>query len=116
MPEQLLDGLIVRFEVIQQEQIDHTDRRLAALFPLFLGTIPSPGEFPLDLALDLKFCGSDNAEKRLIREVNDYIMAFGTKYGNLAFVVYDLGFIRDVDLFAGSFQQHQNVIVRIVKH
>jgi hypothetical protein len=73
--------------------------------------------FPrLDLALDCKFCGTDIAEKRLIKEINDYIVAFRTKYGNIAFVVYDLGFIRDIDLFVGSFERHQNVIVRIVKH
>jgi hypothetical protein len=73
--------------------------------------------FPkLDLALDFKFCGTDNAEKRLIKEINDYIVAFRSKYGNITFVVYDMGFIRDVDLFVGSFEQHQNVIVRVVKH
>ena len=70
----------------------------------------------LGLALDLKFCGNDGAETRLIKEINDYIVAFQTKYANCVFVVYDLGFIRDVDLFTGSFEQHPNVFVRVVKH
>ena len=70
----------------------------------------------LDLALDFKFCGTGKAEKRLIAEINNYIVAFQTKYTNCIFVVYDLGFIQDVELFTGSFEQHKNVTVRVVKH
>ena len=54
--------------------------------------------------------------KEIIKEINDYILAFGTSYSNLMFVVYDLGHIRDVDLFSREFERHENVIVRVVKH
>jgi len=70
----------------------------------------------IDLALDLKFCAKKDREKKIIQEINDYILAFQTKFGNLFFIVYDVGHIRDVELFVDSFEKHQNVVVRVVKH
>ena len=52
----------------------------------------------------------------MVAEINDDILAYRTMSGNLLFVVYDVGYIRDVDLFSEAFEQHQNVIVRVVKH
>jgi hypothetical protein len=90
----------------EKEAIEYSSKKY---FPDF--TFPQ-----LELALDLKFCGTDSTEKRLIKEINDYIVTFQTKYANCVLIVYDLGFIRDVDLFTGSFEQHPNVFVRVVKH
>lgn len=70
----------------------------------------------LDLAIEAKLCPKPEREKELIPEINDDILAYQTKYGNLLFVVYDLGFIRDVERFASSFEGSENVLVRVVKH
>lgn len=69
-----------------------------------------------DLAIDVKFCGKLGREKEMIGEINDDILAYTTKYGNLLFVVYDCGFIRDIDRFAANFEEQSAVIVRVVKH
>jgi hypothetical protein len=70
----------------------------------------------IDLAIDLKLCNREDREKEIIAEINDDILAYRTNYGNLLFVVYDLGFIRDIERFAESFEQQSNVIVRVIKH
>jgi hypothetical protein len=70
----------------------------------------------IDLAIDMKLCGREGREKEIISEINDDILAYQTAHSNLLFVVYDVGFIRDVDRFVGSFQEHERVIVRVVKH
>jgi len=70
----------------------------------------------IDLALDLKLCTRKDREREIIQEINDYILAFQTKFGNLFFIVYDVGHIRDIELFVDSFEKHQNVVVRVVKH
>jgi hypothetical protein len=69
----------------------------------------------LDLAIDLKLCNRDGREKEIIAEINDDILAYKSQFGNLLFVVYDLGLIRDVELFTGAFEGHPNVLVRVVK-
>jgi hypothetical protein len=71
---------------------------------------------PIDLALELKFCNRPDREKQAIAEINDDILAYKTKYGNLIFAVYDVGHIRDVDAFSGTFEALEGVIVRVVKH
>lgn len=70
----------------------------------------------LDLVLEIKLCHRSEREKELIAEINDDILAYGTRFGNLLFLVYDIGFIRDVDKFAQSFEAHDDVTVRIIKH
>jgi len=70
----------------------------------------------IDLAIELKLCAKSGREKEMIAEINDDILAYRTKYGNLLFVVYDLGFVRDTDRFAGAFEEYPNVVVRVVKH
>jgi hypothetical protein len=71
---------------------------------------------PIDLALELKLCNRADREKEVIAEINDDILAYKTKYGNMFFVVYDLGFIRDIERFAATFETNDGVIVRVVKH
>lgn len=68
----------------------------------------------IDLAIDIKLCSKTRREKALIAEINDDIMAYRTEYGNLLFVVYDVGQIRDVDRFTASLEQ-EGVFVRVVK-
>ena len=64
----------------------------------------------------MKLCVSDSREKELIAEMNDDIMAYKTKYGNIAFVIYDVGKIRDADRFTSEFSQRDDVLIRVVKH
>jgi len=47
----------------------------------------------IDLATEIKLCNRDGRENEIIAEINDDILAYQTKYGNLLFLVYDLGFI-----------------------
>src|SRR5437762_7001178 len=58
----------------------------------------------------------DEREREIIAEINDDVLAYKTKYGNIIFCVYDLGFIRDVERFADAFEGCDGVIVRVVKH
>lgn len=60
----------------------------------------------IDLAVDVKLCSKEGREKEIIAEINEDILAYQTKYGNLFFIVYDLGFIRDVDRFTGAFEKN----------
>ncbi len=70
----------------------------------------------ISLAIDVKFCGREGREKKIISEINDDVLAYQTKYPNVLFVVYDIGFIRDVDRFSQSFEDHKGIVVRVVKH
>lgn len=71
---------------------------------------------PIDLAIELKLCNRPDREKEIIAEINDDILAYKSKYGNIIFAVYDLGYIRDVDRFAEAFEGTDGVIVRVIKH
>lgn len=103
--EDLLNGA----GILYSRETEHIEYSSKTYVPDF--TMPR-----LDLALELKLCNHKDREKQIIAEINDDIQAYGTKYGNLFFVVYDLGFIRDTDRFASSLQQTDNVIVRVIKH
>jgi len=70
----------------------------------------------LDMAVEIKLCSKDGREKEIISEINDDILAYQTKYGNIFFVVYDLAHIRDVDRFIDTFEKNANVVVRVIKH
>ena len=70
----------------------------------------------IDLALEVKLAVRQGREKEIIGEINDDILAYKTNYGNLLFVVYDAGLIRDVDRFSSQFEQHDGVLVRVIKH
>lgn len=70
----------------------------------------------IDLTLEMKLSNRAEREKEIIAEVNDDILAYKTKYGNILFVVYDVGFIRDIERFARQFEQHEGVLVRVIKH
>ncbi|MFI5500984.1 hypothetical protein ACIA5E_18145 [Nocardia asteroides] len=68
-----------------------------------------------DLAIELKFADRSSRESEMIAEINDDILAYGTRWRNILFVIYDVGTIRDVDAFTRPFDQ-ENVLVRVVKH
>jgi len=71
----------------------------------------------INTVVEAKLCDAPNREKEIIAEINDDILAYKTKYSNLIFVIYDIGSIRDQELFKGSIEQaHEHVIVRIIKH
>ncbi len=71
----------------------------------------------ISTVVEAKLCDTPKREKEIIAEINDDILAYKTAYANLIFVVYDLGMIRDRDMFAGSIEQaHQQVIIRVIKH
>ncbi len=71
----------------------------------------------INTVVEAKLCDSSKREKEIIAEINDDILAYKARYGNLIFAVYDLGYIRDEDAFAGTIEQsQQQVIVRVIKH
>lgn len=70
----------------------------------------------INLAVEVKLCSRSEREKELPEEINDDILAYQTEYQNLFFIVYDLGYIRDVDKFCSSFEEHGNVTIRVIKH
>ncbi len=70
----------------------------------------------IDTIVETKLCKTNDKEKAIISEINDDIVAYKTKHCNIVFVVYDIGIIRDQDLFKNSLEASENVIVSIVKH
>lgn len=103
------ENLLVGADVSYSREADRIEYSSKAYQPDF--TFAKIG-----LAVDVKFCGRDGREKEIISEINDDVLAYQTKYPNVFFVVYDTGFIRDIDRFSASFQEHEKVVVRVVKH
>ena len=69
----------------------------------------------MHLALEMKLCNSRDRVREMIDEINGDIPAYQTRYENVIFAIYDLGFIRDVAEFKGSIERNTNVYVVIVK-
>lgn len=70
-----------------------------------------------NVAMDIKLCDSPEDEKRIVDEINADIPAYKSKYNNLVFIVYDLGFIRDSLTFAkGTEKNNPFVYVVVIKH
>ena len=63
----------------------------------------------------MKFCKRSGREKELIDEINADILGYQGTYESMLFVIYDLGFIRDVALFKSSIELQPGVRVLIVK-
>jgi len=70
----------------------------------------------LDLAIEIKLCNRVDREKVIIAEINDDILAYKQNYGNVLFVIYDIGFIRDVERFVSSLEETDGILVKVVKH
>ncbi len=90
----------------EKEHIEYSSKTYVPDF-----TFPS-----ISAIVEVKLCNSEKKEKVIIGEINDDILAYSTKYSNLIFIVYDIGVIRDEDMFKGSFSKHPNVIVEVIKH
>jgi len=103
------ETLLVGAEIPYSREKDSIEYSSKKYIPDF--TIPKA-----DMAAEIKLCDGPKREKEIIPEINDDILAYRTKYGNLLFAVYDCGFIRDTGLFARSFESHGAVHVRVVKH
>lgn len=70
----------------------------------------------LNLALEVKLCNSKDDVKNIIEEMNADIIPYTKKFGNVIFLVYDLGFILDVDDFVSDYHNRfSNIRVIIVK-
>jgi len=98
---------VKEFDFLREKE--HIEYSSKAYVPDF--TFPS-----ISTIVEVKLCNSQRREKDIISEINDDILAYGTKYSNLIFIVYDIGVIRDKDMFRGSFSKHSNVIVEVIKH
>lgn len=71
----------------------------------------------LNAAMDVKFCDSKDDERQIIDQVNADIPAYKSKYKNLVFIVYDLGFIRDSLAFAEGIEKNNPFVhVVVIKH
>ncbi len=103
------ENLLVGADIPYGKEVDSIEYSTKTYKPDF--SLPE-----INLAVEVKLCGQVQREKELPEEINDDILAYKKKYQNLIFIVYDLGFIRDKDRFCGSFETHENVMVRVVKH
>jgi len=71
----------------------------------------------LDAVLEVKLCKTDKKEKDIIDEINADIPAYSSRYRNITFLVYDLGIIRDSDLFIRDIEKNNpRIKVLIIKH
>jgi len=70
----------------------------------------------IDAVLEVKLCKTDKKEKDIVDEINADILAYATKYDNLTFLVYDLGIIRDINLFQRDIEKNKpRIKVLVVK-
>jgi hypothetical protein len=104
-----VETLFLAADVEHAREVDHIEYSSKTYVPDF--TLKK-----LDLAVEIKLCDNNKREKAMIGEINDDILAYKQMYGNLLFVVYDVGQIRDVERFKHHFEQQERVIVQVVKH
>jgi hypothetical protein len=69
----------------------------------------------ISLAVEVKLCKAKDREKTMIEEINSDIIGYGGRYDRCLFVIYDLGFIRDVAKFSADIEENPNVHVLIIK-
>lgn len=70
----------------------------------------------INTVVEIKLCDKKEREKEIISEINDDILAYKTKYPNIIFIVYDLGFVRDTDKFKEDIESMDTVISKVIKH
>lgn len=102
------ENLLVGADVEYQREFPHIEYSSKNYIPDFTMS-------KLDLAIEIKLC-KEGDEKAFIAQINDDILAYQTQFGNILFVIYDIGSIRDVDKFSASFENHKNVVVKVAKH
>jgi REase_DpnII-MboI len=69
----------------------------------------------IGLAVEAKLCKDKDREREMIDEINADIVGYGGRYDRCLFVIYDLGFIRDVAKFSADIEANPNVHVLIIK-
>jgi hypothetical protein len=72
--------------------------------------------YKLDLAIEIKLSKSKTKSKTIVDEINADIQAYGKKYSNQLYVVYDLGSIRDEEEFKKDLDNNENIYLIVVKH
>jgi len=70
----------------------------------------------IKLALEVKFCDSKDDVNKIIKEMNDDINPYKKRYLNIIFVIYDLGYIPNIDEFVNDFHKIEKIRVIIIKH
>lgn len=70
----------------------------------------------LSLTIEVKLVTSPSRLRSIVDEINADIRAYGTKYSNLLFVIYDLGQIRDEGQFKRGLEDPVGVKLIVVKH
>lgn len=70
----------------------------------------------LDVAIEVKLCRAGDKERLIVNEINADIPAYQSRFGRCLFIVYDLGFIRDVGQFTSSIGLNPNIDILVVKH
>jgi hypothetical protein len=70
----------------------------------------------LDLAIEVKLLKSTAKVKAVVDEINADIRAYGKRYQNILFLIYDLGYIRDTSEFKNDLDNATNIQLVIVKH
>jgi hypothetical protein len=69
----------------------------------------------IGLAVEVKLCKAKEREKEMIDEINADIIGYAGRYDRCVFVIYDLGFIRDIATFSADIEANPNVHVLIIK-
>ena len=70
----------------------------------------------ISLALEVKLCKTKKQVKSIVNEISEDITKYKKRYPKIIFLVYDLGFIQDEDLFRHDFEEIENIKVVIKKH
>jgi hypothetical protein len=70
----------------------------------------------LDLALEVKLSKTKSKSKEIVDEINADIQAYGKKYSQLLFLIYDIGTIRDEEEFKNDIDNKTSIQVIVVKH
>lgn len=73
--------------------------------------------FPkFDLALEVKFCTSKSKSKNIVDEINADIRSYSKSYSNLLFVIYDMGYVIDIEEFKNDLDNNKDIFVTIIKN
>jgi hypothetical protein len=107
--QDLVENLFIAADADYAREVDRIEYSAKSYVPDF--TLKK-----IDLAVEIKLCNTTKREKEIIAEINDDILAYKQVFGNLLFVVYDVGQIRDVEKFKTQFEQQEQVIVQVIKH
>jgi REase_DpnII-MboI len=69
----------------------------------------------IGLAVEVKLCKDEKREKDMIDEIGADIVGYADRYDRIIFVIYDLGFIRDVPQFRADIEKQGKTHVLVLK-